>query len=416
MTDSTETRLWSDFERICDCGGRLSGTASEQAACGLLEDLGREATGVSARSMAVPYFGWRCDRSELTGPGGQVLDCHPLVRSAPTGPDGLEAEVLDLGRGTPDDFAAHGSEIPGRIVLVRHELMFSAGTIHRRLKYRAAVEAGAAGFLIAGPLPDSAVAGSSGRAAEPGIPAAGISQETAALLAPTSAGRPVVRLVLETTEAPSEVRNLFFDMPGQTDDWVVLSAHIDGHDMAESAIDNASGLASALAVARALSPRVAEARRGLRLALFNVEEWALTGSAVYVDTLTDAERDAIAINVNLDSVGVGERLTALTSGFAGMESFLLEQAKQTGVSLGLHRPLQMNSDHGNFARAGIPAFRLVAGFDDPAAATRLVLTNQDTRDKVDPASLAMAARYAQQVVAEALDAAPVDAAAWRRTA
>ena len=406
-------RVWSDFARICDCGGRLSGTQSEGAACALLESLGSEATGVACRPMVVPHIGWRAERCLLYGPDGQPIDCHPLVRSAPTGEGGLEAEVLDLGRGIPDEFAAHAGEIPGRIVMVRHELMFSAGTIHRRLKYRAAVDAGAVGFLIVGPLAGSAVAGSSGRGAEPGIPAIGIGQDTAARLARTSKGLPRVRLVLETTEAPAEVRNLIFDMPGQTDEWVVLSAHIDGHDLAESAMDNASGLAVALAVARDLSPRVARSRRGLRLALFNIEEWALAGSAHYVGGLSGREREGIALNVNLDSVGVGPQLTALTSEFAGIEPFLLKQADRTGIPLGLYRPLQMNSDHSNFAQAGIPAFRLVAGFNDHAAATRLVLTAEDTRDKVSPEGLERTFRLARQVVAEALNASPERTATWR---
>ena len=46
------------------------------------------------------------------------------------------------------------------------------------------------------------------------------------------------------------------------------------------------------------------------------------------------------------------------------------------------RPLMQNSDHANFALAGIPALRLVAGFDDPNANLRYVLTPADTRDKV----------------------------------
>ena len=90
---------------------------------------------------------------------GHPLDCHPLIRSAPTGPHGLDAEVIDLGRGTPEEFAAHRGEIAGRITLVRHELMFAPGTIHRRLKYQAAVDAGAVGFLIAGPAAGLVVAG-----------------------------------------------------------------------------------------------------------------------------------------------------------------------------------------------------------------------------------------------------------------
>ena len=177
---------------------------------------------------------------------------------------------------------------------------------------------------------------------------------------------------------------------------------------------SALGLAVALAVARDLAPTVGAMVRGLRLAFFNVEEWALTGSAHYVGGLSAAERDGIALNVNLDSVAGGRRLTALTSGFAGLEPFLLDQAADAGVPLGLFRPLQMNSDHGNFALAGIPAFRLVTGFDDPGAATRFVLTPEDGRDKVTADELATAARLVTAIVRAALDAAPEDAAAWRR--
>jgi hypothetical protein len=92
------------------------------------------------------------------------------VRSVATPRGGLAAEVVDLGRGTPEEFAAHAGDIKGRIVLVRHELMFAAGTIHRRRKYLAALEAGAVGFLIAGPVPGQLVAGSSGRQDGPAFP------------------------------------------------------------------------------------------------------------------------------------------------------------------------------------------------------------------------------------------------------
>jgi len=291
--------------------------------------------------------------------------------------------------------------------------MFSAGTIHRKLKYQAAVDAGAVGFLICGPLPDSTVAGSSGRGSEHGIPAMGIGRDTAALLARDSKGRRVVRMVIETSEAPAEVRNLVFDMPGNAHEWVVLSAHIDGHDLAQSAIDNASGLAVVLAVARSLSASTASSQRGLRLALFNAEEWALTGSAQYVSELTQRERDSIVLNVNVDSVGVGSKLTALNSGFRAIEPFLLSQAEQARVPLGLYRPLQMNSDHGNFAIAGIPAFRLVAGFNDFAAATRFVLTAEDTRDKLNADALYRAFRLTRQIVASALSAPSAEVSAWR---
>jgi aminopeptidase YwaD len=413
---STETssRLWSDFNLICDFGGRLAGSDSEHSACHGLMEMGEAATGVECQVLDVPYQSWKAERCELRLSDGTLVPSHPLVRSGATAPEGLAAEVVDLGRGTPEEFAAHAAEIPGRIVLVRHELMFAAGTIHRGKKFQAALDHGATGFLIAGPVSDQVVAGSSGCPEAAAIPAAGIAPETAEILRRNVGGLPSVQLLIEIVQSPQTSQNLLFDIPGQEDEWVVLSAHIDGHDLGESAIDNASGLAVALSVAREIAPKVGSRRRGLRLAFFNVEEWTLTGSAHYVDRLTAKERDRITLNINLDSIAGGRRLTALTSGFAGLEPFLLNQAQQAGVPLGLFRPLQINSDHANFAQAGIPAFRLVAGFNDPAASTRFVLTPEDTRDKVALDELMAAVCLVKAIATNALDASPVDAARWRQ--
>jgi aminopeptidase YwaD len=94
---------------------------------------------------------------------------------------------------------------------------------------------------------------------------------------------------------------------------------------------------------------VASFRRGLRVMFFSVEEWALTGSAQYVQALSEAERAKIALNVNLDSVAGSPYLAALTSGFGGVERFLLEVAEANGQNLRTVRPLMTNSDHANFA-------------------------------------------------------------------
>jgi aminopeptidase YwaD len=405
--------LWRDFAALCDFGGRLCGSESERQALAFLRERGAQASGVHARSLPVRFAGWRARDARLMLADGSLAPCHPLVRSVATPPGGLTAEVVDLGRGAPEEFEAHRDELAGRIALVRHELMFAAGTIHRRRKYMLAREAGAVGFLIAGPVPGACVAGSSGRDGADGIPAAGITPETAARLGRSSAGWPRVTLTIATEEAPAETETLLFDIPGRTDEWVVLSAHVDGHDLAESAIDNASGVAAALAVTRAVADLIAPLRRGLRLALFSAEEWALIGSAQYVAGLDQAARDAITLDINLDSVAGSERLTAMTSGFAGLEPFLLAVAEANGQTLRCVRPLMMNSDHGNFAVAGIPAFRLVAGYDDPAANPRFVLTPSDTRDKVARPELAAAARLAAAVAVAACDATDAEARTWR---
>jgi hypothetical protein len=405
--------LWRQFCALCDCGGRLAGTDSERRALDLVKEWGRAATGVEVRSIPVSYGGWRARNAGLRFEDGSHAPCHPLVRTVPTPPGGLRAEVIDLGRGTPEEFKAHEREIKGRIALVRHELMFAAGTIHRRRKYDMARAMGAAAFLIAGPLPGLPVAGSSGRDGKDGIPAVGVSPETAARLRRRAAGWPTATLTVATAEAPGSTETLLFDLPGTTDEYVVLSAHVDGHDLAESAMDNATGVAAALAAARALAPLVSSFRRGLRVAFFSVEEWALIGSAQYVEGLPPADRAKIALNVNLDSVGGNPQLTAMTSGFAGLEPFMLSVAEKNGQALRTTRPLMANSDHANFASAGIPAVRIVAGFDDPASNLRFVLTPADTRDKIAEAELRQAAILAAAIAAAACAAAPEEAKRWR---
>ncbi len=406
--------LWADFEAICDCGGRLSGTSSEAKALDLLKVLGSKATSVTAVVESVSYHGWQALTSNLTGPDDKTYRVNSLVRSVATPEGGLNAEVIDLGRGSPDDFKAHRTEIAGRIVMVRHELMFGPNTIHRQKKYDAAVKAGAVGFLIVGPVSRSLVSGSVGCGDENRIPAGGISPETAKQLNRDNNGMPLVQLCIETTEKDRVAENLFFDLPGKGPGSIILSAHIDGHDLAESAMDNATGLAVALDVARRLAPDMGSWERGLRLAFFNVEEWALIGSAHHVAGLTDNEKADIALNVNLDSVAGGDRLTALTSEFSGVEPFLSRCAVDAGIDLELFRPLQMNSDHANFAVASIPAFRLVAGFADPTAATRLVLTDRDVRGQVNKDEFVRAARLTETIVRSALVADADEVAKWRR--
>jgi aminopeptidase YwaD len=169
-------------------------------------------------------------------------------------------------------------------------------------------------------------------------------------------------------------------------------------------MDNGSGVAVALEVARVLAPLVPSLPRGLRVALFTVEEWGLNGSRQYVDGLTAVERDRIALNVNLDSVVGSPRLTALTSGFADLDPFLHEVGAAVGVPIATFRPLMANSDHYNFARHGIPAFRLVAGFDEPASMLRYLLTPADTLDKVAPGELKAAAMLCAELVLRACSA------------
>lgn len=399
--------LWRDFHELCALGGRLCGTPGEVRARDFLgERLSEiaEAKGGRLSRRTMPYQGWAAGdcRLRIEGPEEMAFPVWALLRSPPTPEGGLAAEVVDLGRGGFEDFQARRQEIPGKMVLVRHEYMFSTDHIHRSRKFAWALENGAAAFLIAGAeAEDGPVAGGAGFAVGAEIPAAGISAEAARRLAPASGGRPRARLFIEVTQAPAESETLILDLPGRRPEWVVLSAHLDGHALAQSAIDNATGVAAALAAARALAPQIGNFQRGLRVCLFSVEEWGLLASKAYVESLSAAQRDALVVNINLDSVAGSPNLTALTSGFAALEPFLAEAAEACGLKLGIHRPLVANSDHYNFATHGIPAFRLVAGFNEPNSRLRHVLTRGDTEDKVAAAELRSAADLATALAARA---------------
>ncbi|VCU68114.1 Aminopeptidase YwaD precursor [Pigmentiphaga humi] len=401
-----DRELWTDFEALCRHGGRMAGTASERAAQEWCERQLAAFGPVSREPTA--YAGWRCDHASLTSlPDGRQLEAVPLLGTAFTPEAGVDLPVLDLGRGTPDMIAAAGEAVRGHAVMVRHEYPFSTQTVHRRVKLGAAHRAGAAAFLVVQPEAGvGPVSGSSGRAGGPGIPAMGISAEAAQALQKAGAR---VRLTIRGEDLPqARTDTLVLDLPGgqaeRAEERVVLSAHIDGHPLAESALDNATGAAAAIALARAFAPRMHAMRRGLTVCLFSAEEWALNGSREWLAAMPEPRRAAMALNVNLDSLAGSPRLTALTSGFERLGEFARAGAGLAGNDVGIHLPLMANSDHANFAACGIPAMRLIAGFDEPGSALRLLLTPADTRALVDEGQLRNAAVVAAGVLWQALRA------------
>lgn len=167
---------------------------------------------------------------------------------------------------------------------------------------------------------------------------------------------------------------------------------MDGHDLGTSALDNASGVAVALAAARALAPRISLNTHGLRVCLFTAEEWALAGSRRYLADMDDAERQSLKLNINLDTVAGDTHLTALISDFPALTGFVSDAGADAGVPLSTYLPFMSNSDHANFAAHGIPALRLVAGFDRPESAVNNILSPGDTQAVVQESELRTALR------------------------
>ena len=81
---AADPQLWRDFSGLCDCGGRLAGSDSEQRAFAQVIAQAEAATGVTGQSIPVPYGGWAARQASVMLPGGTMAPCQPLVRSVAT--------------------------------------------------------------------------------------------------------------------------------------------------------------------------------------------------------------------------------------------------------------------------------------------------------------------------------------------
>lgn len=396
-------QLRSDVNALCDCGGRFAGSESELRARRFAEARLNEIGAGQSRSIDYPYTGWERRSSSVELADGTAIESTSLVLSPSTPPEGHELELIDLGRGTSDDFVRERERLRGRAVLVRHEFPFTVRHVHRRRKYDWAKRGGAAAFCIANYLPGvGVVSGSSGRGDADDIPAVGLSYEGGAkLAAAASDGMTKIRLRVDARRVPLQGRHIVYEIPGRTDEWVIVCAHLDGHHLAESALDNATGAASVLEIGRRLAPLAGKLRRGVRLMLFTFEEWGLYGSSRYVTELPKSERDKIALVVNLDTIVGSDRLSALISEMEDVGRFVERHTQNAPIPVDLVRPVMGNSDHYNFFLGGIPSFRLIAGYEDPGAQTRFLLTPADTRARIDVERLLIAAQMAGRIAYEA---------------
>jgi hypothetical protein len=400
--------LLDDVAALASCGGRFAGSASETRAHDWICERLRQIPAITVSEHSFEYEGWeRLEASLHLLPDGKTeLPCHSLIWCPDTEEAGFNAEVVDLGRGTPQDFDRAKPALAGRIALVRHEYPFSPDTIHRRVKYERSRDEGCVGFIIANPLPDAGlVTGSSGTGAPYDIPALGVPHDVGRLLAGDGDRRARVRIRTRSGRPSGRGRNIIAELPGNSPETVIVCAHYDGHALAESALDNGTGVAAALALAQAFASSPAALNRTLRVIFFTNEEWRLLGSQTYVDALTLGELSRIVLGISLDTLAGSSRLACLTSGFEALEGLVREVATALRREIAVVPLLLANSDHFNFARRGVPAMRLVAGYNDPTARTRYLLTEGDTLDKVGPDELEAATVVAAELAWQALTSA-----------
>lgn len=381
---------------LCDgCGHRFTGSAGESRAVSYLIERLTEYGLHHVRAEEVPLTGWQRGDAYLQVIGRDEirLDCLALPYS-PVGE--VEAELLDLGSGVPEVIAARASEIQGKIVLVSsaNPPMYSRN-VHRLEKYSRIVQAGAVGFVFAGDEP--------GQLAQTGalpigapIPGVGVSRETGSALTRALQAGPVrVRLRVAGNTHPIVAYNVVGELPGeQARPWLIACAHLDSHDIAPGANDNASGVAAVLEAARVLALEGALPLPA-RFIFFTGEELGLFGAYRYAAT-HQAELSEVRFVLNLDTVGGPGRLTLFLQGWPELLSRFQDQAQAINPESMVVDRLVPYSDHFPFTLQGVPS-AMVASWSG-GSGRGWGHTAADTVDKVSPGSLQAAAAFTARLL------------------
>lgn len=206
--------------------------------------------------------------------------------------------------------------------------------------------------------------------------------------------------------------------PKLKDEYVVLSAHIDhvgigepinGDRIYNGAMDNGSGSALLLDIARSLKKTHTTLKRSLLLVWVTGEEKGLLGSKYFAEHPTVAPKSMIA-DINTDMFLPIVPLKILTV-YGLSESDLGDRVKQVGDQLNVQiqpDPLPLlnvfiRSDQYNFVRHGVPSLMIDVGAapGTPEAATikawRTERYHAPSDDANQPVNLATAAGYEEVI-------------------
>ncbi len=231
---------------------------------------------------------------------------------------------------------------------------------------------------------------------------------------PQSLELPSIQASGETRIEKSQiaVRNVVGFLPGAgslADEYVVIGAHYDHVGMGgagslapgtieihNGADDNASGTVTLLEVARELSQRTAESRRGVVFIAFTGEERGLLGSKHYARNPRWPIEKTVAM-LNMDMVGrlQSDTLTVYGTGTAAeFDELITRQAAAVSLALDKQPAGFGPSDHASFYELDIPVFHFFTGLHNDYHRP------SDDFEKVNISGLSQIARLVANVATE----------------
>ncbi|RII11970.1 Aminopeptidase S [Streptomyces sp. YIM 130001] len=362
------------FQQIADESGghRAAGSPGHDASAAYVYQLLRKAGyRVAYDTFRFTYTETLAEKLSVVSPEARDVAIESMTYTESTPEGGLEAALAHVPTdGTTgcqaEDYAA--GDYDGRIALIQR------GACSFAEKQNAAAEAGAVGAVIYN-NEEGALSGTIGSTDDAKIPTGGVTRaEGQKLAAAAEAGEVVVNLEVRELQEERETRNVIAETPGgKTDNTVMLGAHLDSVTEGAGINDNASGTAGLLEVAVELAQETRghpheQLRNKVRFALWSAEENGLVGSEKYVEKLTDAQRENIALYLNFDMIASPNAAQFVydgddsdnegegpgPEGSAQLERDITEFLDRRGDP---HEGTDFDgrSDYGPFIAAGIPA-------------------------------------------------------------
>ena len=160
------------------------------------------------------------------------------------------------------------------------------------------------------------------------------------------------KIVLKQKEKKGKSHNVILDLPGECDEYIVLTAHYDSTSLSQGAYDNMSGSVGLLGLVEKFINT--KHRYGLRFIWCGSEERGLLGSKAYT-AAHEEELSKVVLNVNLDMIGciMGKFIACCTS-----EEKLVHYLQYFGSVEGFGIKVNQDvysSDSTPFADKGVPA-------------------------------------------------------------
>ncbi len=159
------------------------------------------------------------------------------------------------------------------------------------------------------------------------------------------------KILLKQEEFKGESHNVILDLPGEIDEYIVLTAHYDSTSLSQGAYDNMSGSVGILGVAEYFSKN--PHRYGLRFIWCGSEERGLLGAKAYCSNEDNLKN--VVLNINLDMIGciMGKFISCCTCEDA-LVSYINYFSSELGFSNKAYQDVY-SSDSTPFADKGIPA-------------------------------------------------------------